>query len=1644
MVRVGDGTAAGAGYTATIAAVLAGTTRLVKTDLGTLVLTGANSYTGGTAIDGGTLRIASDTNLGAIAGGLDFNGGTLNTTTNMSTGRAVTLTGAGTLLTNASTTLTLTGTLAGGGRLTKSGTGTLLLTGDATHSGGTTIAAGTLRIGNGGTTGSIAGDIVVNAGTVVSFNRSDSYTYGGSITGGGAISVDEGILTLTGNSSVGGTITTQPGTTIIINAGNTVSAGGAAGTSGGAITVSGVGSTLVAQRVNALTSGGATTINVTNGGTIRTTTGPMVLAATGAAGPATLNVAGTGSLVDIAGALTAANGVAGTTATVTISGGGAVRSSGLNTIGNLNGNTTPSTVTITGAASNWTSTGVLLQRNGQFSVLAGGAASFNSAQIGTIAAQGASALVSGAGSTFTTTNELIVGSTAGSGVLTIADGARVTAGAGLTIADDAVGVTGVVNIGGVEGGPAAAAGFLDGAITFGPGTGRLNFNHVEAGYLFANAISGAGTINQVAGTTILTGNNSYTGATNVSGGILIVNGDQTAATGLTTVAAGATIGGTGTIGGNVTVAGGTINPGDIGIAPGALTINGNLSIAAGSTLNVNLGQANVVGGAFNDLINVGGDLVLDGTLNVQTSVGGSFDPGIYRLINYAGALTDNGLGMAPSPNLYVQTSIANQVNLVNTSGLQFRFWDGIGAKNDGVVDGGDGVWQNFTGNDNWVDDGSIPNAPFADSAFAVFMGAAGTVTVDESLGAVNVAGMQFLTDGYVIEGDAITLTGTQATIRVGDGTAAGAGTTATIAAELTGTAQLLKSDLGTLILSGNNSYTGGTAINAGVLRISGDANLGDAAGGLTFDGGTLETTADFDSGRAVAFTGNGTLLTGTGTTFGLTGEITGTGNLAKNGAGTLILTGANSYSGDTLVNAGALFVNGDQTGATGLTSVASGAVLGGIGVIGGNVSVADGATLDPGGIDGLPGLLTINGNLSLASNATLSMQFGEANVAGGTRNDLVDVGGNLTLDGTINVSVSAGGSFGPGIYRVFNYGGALTDNGLTLGTMPGGSAVSVQTAVAGQVNLVNSAGLTLSFWDGTTGPKNNGQIDGGNGVWRIGGGSNNWTDSAGTLNADYTPDSFAIFSAAPGTVSVDNGSGNVRASGMQFASNGYVITGDALTLTGAQALVQVGDGSAAGAGYSATIASELTGTAGLVKTDLGTLVLTGTNSYAGGTRIDGGTLQLGDGGASGSITGDIVDNGVLVVNRSGTISFDGAISGTGALNKLGSGLLTLTGANSYAGGTLVDSGTVQISSDANLGDAAGALSLQGGTLQAGASFTSARTILLGSSDSNSIDTQGFDITLAGIVGDGPNNSSGNFVNKLGVGTLTLTGANTYNNRTVIAGGTLALAGAGTVGTGNLVVNAGTVFDISQTITGARIIQLNSGPAGIIALGSRTLTLGFGASFSDWSGTITDGGIGGGAGGRVVIAAPGGAVRFFEANSYTGGTSVASGTFVLAGSGSLYSSGAVAVNGGAVFDISGLAATGTTIGDLSGAGAITLGGKTLTLGTGNDTTFSGTIAGSGGALVKNGASTLTLAGTNSYTGGTTINAGMLRLGEGGTTGSILGNIVNNAQLAVDRSDTLTLTGTISGNGELLQTGSGTTILTAANSYSGATKSRPAPC
>ncbi|WP_421591349.1 autotransporter outer membrane beta-barrel domain-containing protein [Shinella sp. M27] len=665
---------------------------------------------------------------------------------------------------------------------------------------------------------------------------------------------------------------------------------------------------------------------------------------------------------------------------------------------------------------------------------------------------------------------------------------------------------------------------------------------------------------------------------------------------------------------------------------------------------------------------------------------------------------------------------------------------------------------------------------------------------------------------------------------------------------------------GTTILTADNSYTGGTTITAGTLQLGDGGTTGGILGDVANDGvlafnrsdnvifsglisgnggieqaGTGKTTLTADN----TFEGNTKIATGTlqlgdgGTTGSVAGDvandgtlvfdrsntvvfdgvISGSGIMVKNGAGVLELTANNSYGGATTVNTGKLLVNGDQSAATGLTTVNSGATLGGSGTLGGDVTIADGAILAPGNS---PGTLTVNGNLSLASGATLDYQFGEAGLAGGALNDLVNVGGDLILDGTLNVSVSSGGTFGSGIYRVFNYDGTLTDNGLELGTMPFGSDTVVQTSVNHQVNLINTAGLDLNFWDGDAGPKNDGTINGGDGTWHVGGADDNWTETTGTINAPYQNGSFAVFAGASGTVTVDNSGGAVKVAGMQFATDGYVITGDALTLVGPQVTVRVGDGTATGSGYTATIDTELTGTSQLVKTDLGTLVLRGTNTYTGGTAINGGTVRIASdanlGAAAGGLsfdggtlntTADITSGrsvdltgaGTFLTDAGTTATLTGSVSGVGSLIKDGAGNLVITGNATQTGGTTISAGVLYLGNGGTTGS------------------------ILGNVTNNSIlafnraDVVTFDGTISGKGG----------VHQIGGGKTILTADNTYTGGTTIADGTLELGDGGTTGSllGNVTNNGILAFNRTDVVTFDGAI---TGTGGIDQIGMGTTIL----------------------------------------------------------------------------------------------------------------------------------------------------------------------------------------------------------------------------
>lgn len=709
---------------------------------------------------------------------------------------------------------------------------------------------------------------------------------------------------------------------------------------------------------------------------------------------------------------------------------------------------------VTGGGTRWDNAGQFTVGSygpGTLRIEAGATVTSNQGYVGAGPDSIGSVTVTGAGSAWVVTAYNITLGNFGTGSLTIADGGLVRAPRGVDLGGSAVDASGtlilqgvannlaVLETSGMSAGLGAASVSIDGGllratdgndnffrnfgtrdIALGANGAVIDTNGYDIGV--SPRLAGAGALTKEGGGILtLTGDNAYAGATIVRAGVLRINGDQSAATGLTTVRDGATLGGSGIIGGNVVIDDGAmLAPGN---SPGTLTINGDLSLAGGSVSSFELGQANSVGGALNDLVNVGGDLILDGTLDVTVPAGGSFGAGIYRIYNYAGTLTDNGLELGTIPagsHAFVQTSVANQVNLVNTNSQFLTYWDGAaGPKFDGAINGGNGIWQNRIGNDNWTDAHGLANASFSDGAFAVFGATGGTVTVDNSLGQVSVAGMQFAADGYVIAGQPIALVDPQTTIRVGDGSTAGAGFTATINAVIAGDAQLVKADTGTLVLGGDNSFTGGIAVNGGTVQIAGDANLGAVSGGVILANGTLAASASIASNRTVTLADMGTISTADGTTFTLTGQIAGTGALAKAGSGTLLITGDNAgYRAGTTIIGGTLAVTGALGGAVAVTGGTRLEGTGRVGAVANAGTVAPGhngfGTLTTGDYSGADGTLVIKTVLGGDNSQTDRLAVNGA-TAGTTTVNVVNRGGlgAQTVDGIriIDVAGTSDGAF---------------------------------------------------------------------------------------------------------------------------------------------------------------------------------------------------------------------------------------------------------------------------------------------------------------------------------------------------------------------------------------------------------------------------------------------------------------------------------------------------------------------------------------------------------------------------------------------------------------------------------------------------------
>jgi outer membrane autotransporter protein len=554
--------------------------------------------------------------IGAIAGstGMVFVDGAGSSWTN-SSNLAVGDFGAGTLaITNggavSNATAYIGNSLGSTGMVSVAGAGSTWTSADM-YVGG--LSTGTLSISNGGAVSSgstYVGYGSASTGMVFVDGAGSTWTNSGNLfvvgrAGTGTLTISNGgtvnsVLSYLGNYSVGSAMVTGAGSTW--NSSSALYVG--------------------------VSGGGVGTLTIQGGGTVKNTVGHLgnSVGSTG-----TVTVDGAGSSWINSSALSV--GTVGT-GTLTISNGGTVKS----TDGTVGGAVTgKGVVTVGGANSVWANSGNLYLGNlgtADLNVLNGGAVSNVEGYVGYNPGSTGTATVDGAGSSWTSSAVLAIGLD-GAGTLTISNGGTVSAGGIVTIASH-VDSVGTLNIGGAAGMAALAPGTVSTtALQFGVGTGAINFNHTSASYTFASAISGAGTINQIAGTTNLTADSSgFTGATNVSGGRLAVNGSL--ASSLVTILGG-TLGGNGTVGGIVAQSGGIIAPGN---SIGTLNVAGDIDQAAGSIYQVELtstgqsdfiqatGTATIAAGAVLDVVKTDAAPYLLGThytvLQADTGVTGTY------------------------------------------------------------------------------------------------------------------------------------------------------------------------------------------------------------------------------------------------------------------------------------------------------------------------------------------------------------------------------------------------------------------------------------------------------------------------------------------------------------------------------------------------------------------------------------------------------------------------------------------------------------------------------------------------------------------------------------------------------------------------------------------------------------------------------------------------------------------------------------------------------------------------------------------------------------------------------------------------------------------------------------------------------------
>jgi autotransporter-associated beta strand protein len=460
-------------------------------------------------------------------------------------------------------------------------------------------------------------------------------------------------------------------------------------------------------------------------------------------------------------------------------------------------------------------------------------------------------------------------------------------------------------------------------------------------------------------------------------------------------------------------------------------------------------------------------------------------------------------------------------------------------------------------------------------------------------------------------------------------------------------------------------------------------------------------------------------------------------------SGSLTLTNAGTYSGNTTITAGRLvlgaggsiassgtiFVNTNaifDVSGNGSFNLNPGQTLSGYGVVTGSVTAAS-CLISP-GVNGVAGTLTFTNSLTL--NGGVTNEFDLATTPG-TGNDLMVVGGVLNLSGTNTIQVNLlGSTLSAGTYPLIQFGlpgGGGATNFQVTGTLGVGLQAVVSVTATAVDLVVSEVGGTQRTWVG----------DGSINAWDYT--TMNWLD--GATPAVFSDGNFVTFddtgsstppvnlttTLQPAAVTVA-AAANYTFSGVGQISGAATLTktnSGSLTIlttnnyygitTIGQGILQLGNGTTSGALGTNLIqnsgalvlnlpggnsfANVISGPGQFVQAGSGTLTLTASNSYSGGTTISNGTLQLNTGAWFGG--GNVTNNGQLTFNGSGNSTAGAVISGTGALTLAGSGTVSLAGNNTYSGGTSVSKGSLLVNNSSGSGTGPGPVTVAGGATLGG-------------------------------------------------------------------------------------------------------------------------------------------------------------------------------------------------------------------------------------------------------------------------------------------------------------------------------------------------------